>query len=490
MWHRLSSSWSSDRSARPILLLVLVVALSLPGVTTRLYAADEVEAFSFLRSLWFDHDVSFDNEYRHFVDSGAITDPGFQKTFLDFTTETGLRRNFSTIGCALLWSPFYAVADAGVRVARALGSTVEADGYSRPYVAAVCYGSTIYGLLALVLSYLVARRLLRMMGLDARQDAGAAAWAAAAATWAAWLGTPLLFYMYVAPPYTHAVSAFVAAVFVWLWLRVRGRWSAAGCAMLGTTAAVMAMVREQDAFLAIGVVIDIAWTLVRDRRWRVWPWLAGAAAFGLVFLPQALAYLSLNGRIGPSHLVARKMTWTAPHALQVLLSAEHGLFWWTPLAALAAVGLFLMVVRGSRLADPGGRNDARRVGVCLIAMAAAQVYVAGAVESWTVAGAFGQRRFVVLTVLIVAGLGVLAAHARTRAARAAVVAALVLGVWWNIGLMVQFGAGWMDRQHLDLPQNAYNTFVTVPRRLPEIAYRYVFDRQSFYKASQPPGGAR
>ena len=37
-------------------------------------------------------------------------------------------------------------------------------------------------------------------------------------------------------------------------------------------------------------------------------------------------------------------------------------------------------------------------------MVALQVYVGGSVESWTVAGAFGQRRFVALTVLLVIGL--------------------------------------------------------------------------------------
>ena len=51
--------------------------------------------------------------------------------------------------------------------------------------------------------------------------------------------------------------------------------------------------------------------------------------------------------------------------------------------------------------------------------------------------------------------------------RMAVIALLVLGTWWNLGLMAQFGGGLMDRQRLTLADNAYDTFVTVPRRLPE-----------------------
>jgi hypothetical protein len=53
-------------------------------------------------------------------------------------------------------------------------------------------------------------------------------------------------------------------------------------------------------------------------------------------------------------------------------------------------------------------------------------------------------------------------------------------VWWNLGLMAQFGSGMMDRQRLEPMRNTYNTFVTVPRALPGLAKRYLFDRSSFY----------
>jgi hypothetical protein len=56
-------------------------------------------------------------------------------------------------------------------------------------------------------------------------------------------------------------------------------------------------------------------------------------------------------------------------------------------------------------------------------------------------------------------------------------------VWWNIGLIVQFGSGLMSRRHLDLSLNAYHNFVTVPRTLPALTYRYFFDRESFYRGS-------
>jgi hypothetical protein len=488
---------------RPLLVLTLLLAASLPLVTARIYASDEVQYFAYLRSLWFDRDVSFENEYRHFYDAGITRTTGFHETFLERRTEeTGLRVSFATIGSALLWSPFYGVADATVRLRRALGATIAADGYSQPYVAAVAYGSAVYGWLAVVLGWWMARRL-----------AGEAR--ALPAALAIWLGTPLFFYMYVAPPMSHACSAFAVAAFLATWLKVRDGWSVGGCAALGALAALMAMVREQDVFIAIGPGVDWVWSTL--NAWRQRPAASGspdlepasgigeglvrrtiaqsaaaAVAFFVSYAPQLWAYTVLNGYPGPSRLVGRKMTWTAPHALSVLLSPEHGLLFWTPLVALALAGLVGLVVRGTGVQERGSAAaqerggagaDGRRIGICLLLVAASQVYVAGSVESWSVAGAFGQRRFIGLTVVFCIGLAVLWTRARRPAAKAAAAAAIALATWWNLGLAAQFGAGLMDRQRLQLTANAYHTFVTIPARLPDLAYRYVFSRGSFYKGS-------
>ncbi len=519
---------------RQIVLLTVLFVCSLPLVTKRMYASDEVQYYAFLRSLWFDHDVSFDNEFQHYYDNGVVHTKGFHETFLEDTTETGLRKTFGTIGAALLWSPFYAVADAIVHVRRALGDTsVEADGYSPPYIAAVAYGSAVYGWLSLVLSMLIARRVLRAEGSEASEASPSVIFAAALAVW---IGMPLFFYMYIAPPMAHACSAFAVAAFVLTWLRVRTRWRAAGFIALGALAALMAMVREQDLFIALGPALDFAWELWHTARARsgsgsrsgsgtgqsqalalLGRGLLGGVAFGVAYLPQLLSYEALNGYPGPSRLVARKLNWWTPHALGVLISPEHGLLFWTPLVILSLLGLAWLAVRPARdgasdrapQADRATSTDGRRVALCLLVMVVSQVYIAGSVESWTVAGAFGQRRFVGLTALFIVGLaaaltrvwaGVLRrdtpasnvasspdALARGPAPvwRAALVAGVLLCIWWNLGLMAQFGAGLMDRQRLELGRNTYQTFVTIPRRLPELAYRYVFERRSFYQTPAP-----
>ena len=455
-------------------VLVLAFVVSLPAVTPRIYASDEIQYFAFLRSLWFDRDVSFENEYRHFYDAGIARSQNFHETFLERRTETGRRINFGTIGCALLWAPFYAVADGYVVATHAAGQgRFPRDGYSRPYVMAVAYGSALYGLLALVLSARAVRLIARRWPTLATRAVPAAILVG--------IGTPLLFYMYVAPPMSHAASAFAVALFVVTWLRTRETWSAGGCVALGAAAALMAMVREQDAFFAAGPAMDFLHALAtrRDGRTmrRVAAGVGGAAAGALAFTPQVLAYLALNGHVGPSRLVARKMTWTAPHALDVLASPAHGFLVWTPLALAGLVGLAVLL----RRLDVSGRP----IAWSLIVMAALQVYVAGSVESWTVAGAFGQRRFVALTAILTVGLAaVLTAAARRRIGAFALTVGLVAACWWNVGLMAQFGARMMDRQRLEVRSIAYNTFVVMPRALPGLTWRYLFDRASFYESAR------
>jgi hypothetical protein len=454
-------------------ILVLLFVVSLPAVTPRLYASDEFEYYSYLRSLWFDHDLSFENEYRYFYDHGIARGVGFRETFLALSTPTGLRYNFGTIGSAILWSPMYAVADVGVRVARAFGSTVEADGYARPYLAAIAYGSALYGFLAVLLSAHIARRL-----------TGRGTLAAAVV----WFGTPLPFYMYLAPGMAHACSAFAVAVFVAAWLRVRERWSPQGMLALGALAALMTMVREQDAFFVSGVVLDYLWTLMRNWRGvkelpgRAAAIAAGACGFAVAYIPQAMAYEVLNGHLGPARVIADKMHWYTPHAVQVMFSPEHGLFAWTPLALLCVAGLVAWAAND----DAGARTaDTRQVITCLLVMVLAQVYVSGSVDTWTVAGSFGQRRFLGASIAFVVGLSAVLAGATRGWRRTAAATLIVLCAWWNLGLMIQFGAGMMERQQLTLGANAYNTFVRVPMEMPAIAYRYFFKRSSFYKPPRP-----
>jgi hypothetical protein len=97
------------------------------------------------------------------------------------------------------------------------------------------------------------------------------------------------------------------------------------------------------------------------------------------------------------------------------------------------------------------------------------------VLSWHQAGAFGSRRFVASTALFAFGLAALLQSADARRSWAA--ALVVLCVWWNVSLMVQFGLRLMDRQRLEWPEVAINQFTEVPRRLGHTAMLFFTDRE-------------
>ena len=451
----------------PRKLLALVFLLSLPLVTTRLRGADEIEYFSYLRSMAFDRDLEFGNEYAHFhaLDPAGLA--GFKATFLDLREpRTGAHINFAPLGSALLWAPFYALAHAGVLVARAFGAEVPADGFSRPYVAAVCYASALYAFAGLFLLF----ETLRRHGHFPQR----AALLAVLATWAA---SPLLYYTTVAPGFAHANSFFCVALLLCLSLRAFFMRSASvfDWVLCGAAAGLCALVREQDGLFLVLPLLLLA--LILRRRGGLVRVAAAAAAMVLaalvVFIPQLAAYHAINGSYGPSRLVARKMSFGSPHFLAVLVDPAHGFLWWTPLALLAAAGLLALVWK-----------QRAAWALALIAAFFVQVAINGSVLSWTQAGAFGARRFVSTYPLLAFGLAM--AFAELLAGGRRFLAALVLSLftWWNISLMVQFALRIMDRQGLAWPAVAVNQFTAVPPRLVRTAWLFVTDRERLVREAR------
>ena len=446
-------------------VVVLAWLLTLPLVTPKIRGADEIEYFSYLRSMAFDRDLEFGNEYRHFYQRDPEGLAGFSATFLDrLEPQTGRHINFAPLGSALLWSPFYLLAHLGVLAARGAGSAVAADGFSAPYVAAACYASWLYGGLGL----LVIHDALRRFGRVADADAG---WATAALLWA----SPLLYYMTIAPGFSHATSVFAVAALVWTTLSAREASGQARWMAVGAWGGIAALVREQDAlFLAVPLGLVVA-DAARAGKWRAAAWRAAVtvATAVAVFVPQLFVYRALNGAFGPSRLVTRKMTYSSPHFVEVLLDPGHGLFVWAPVLLVAAVALAAVTVR---------RRDAV-AGVLLLALLL-QAWINGSVESWTQAGAFGSRRFVGATVVFAWGLAAVVALLRARVGPVACAAALVLCAWWNVSLMIQFGLRLMDRQGLEWPRVAVNQVTEVPPRAARAAWLFVTDRERLVRETR------
>lgn len=464
---------------RAVLLLIGLYLLTLPLMTHDIRAADEIEYFAYLHSATFDHDLDFLNEYTYFLnrfpdkyacppDSPPPACKKFKETFIDTETPTGLRPNFGPIGTAVLWSPFYAVGHLIALGGHAAGFNVAVDGYSKPYLWAITFGSAFYALAGLLLSYALCRALVGQ---------AAAFWA----TFSIWLGTPVIFYSHLAPGYSHAASLFAVALFLYLWARWRDTLTVSRAIGIGVAGGLIAMIREQDAlFLAVPVVYA-AFGVLGAARGGVWR--AALATIGRVavigiaaivtYLPQLLAYQILNGSPRPNKDVSDKMNIVSPFFWPVMTDPAHALPFWSPIVLVALVGLGLLIRRNPRL------------GLALLVGFLLTWYINGAIKTWTTAGSFGARRFLNCTPIFVVGLACayealfVATRGRSLAWRAIVPVVSLLAICWNVGLIVQFVTLMMDRQRLEWPKVLLNQF-RIPFRLPTIIRQLLTDRSSFY----------
>ncbi len=121
------------------------------------------------------------------------------------------------------------------------------------------------------------------------------------------------------------------------------------------------------------------------------------------------------------------------------------------------------------------RRD-REAALVLALGLAVQVYISGAVDSWTQAGAFGSRRFVATTIIFAVWGGWLYATLEPKLRRIGIAAMTSVLILWNVSLMIQFGLGIMDRQRLVWREVIHNHVYEVPPRLASVFMRYLTAR--------------
>ena len=144
---------------------------------------------------------------------------------------------------------------------------VAADGMSQTYRLAVTLASALYGAIGLFLSYRLARCF-------------AEPFVCFVTILVLWWGTPVAYYMYIAPGMSHAASLFAVAVFFSLGPWVQARPSRLRWAVWGASAGLMALVRLQDLFFAVAALVPAVAMDDRVKRCAAF----GLAAF-LVFPP-------------------------------------------------------------------------------------------------------------------------------------------------------------------------------------------------------------
>jgi Dolichyl-phosphate-mannose-protein mannosyltransferase len=450
-------------------ILLVIFFLSLPLINPWV-RGDGVGYYAFGRSLLIEHDLDFRKDW-------LAANTGFRMSRTDASggilaeqyTSTGHLDNHFSIGPAILWSPFLVAAHVTVRLYDALGGHVAADGYSRPYLIGMAFGTALYGFLSLWISFRLARTYL------------AERWAFLG-TLGIWFASSLPVYMYFNPSWSHAHSAFMVALFVWYWDRTRQSRTTLQWVILGAIAGLMMDVYYPNAILLLLPLLEstaMYWKSIAstELRKRISPLLLNNVVFAGVtfaaFLPTFVSKKIIYG----SYLnfgYGEQWFWDSPALLKVCFSSEHGLFSWTPVTILSVLGLFLLC-----------RHD-RILALYSIYAFAVYVYVIGCYQDWHGLSSFGNRFFVSLTILFVLGLGAffdwIAYSWNEQRARVLAAIATAILILWNLGLVFQWGIHLIPaRGPISWRDAAYNQVAVVPVRVTHALANYLTQRRELMR---------
>lgn len=425
----------------------LTGAVLLARPDRRLVVGDAVHYYVYLRSAVFDRDLHFRNEYVTLYGL-AGSEPGTGWVYEP--TATGHVRNVMPIGPAIVWTPLFLLTTAVVGFARLAGAPVALDGYGRAFQAS----AALSGIAAASAGAWLTCRLVSSIF-----DRRTAIWS----TLAVWTGSSALYYSLVSPAYSHAASMFAAGLFFHVWGTTIGdeRWTR--FVRIGLAAGLAALIRWQDVVFLAAPAVEVAWTTMSADRPRAIARGIGqlavcGAAAAVAFIPQNLAWLTLYGTPFTVPQGGEFMKWTAPALVRVLFSDWHGLFSWTPIAAIGVIGLAIPIV------DPREPASRRVLMFGALTIFMASWYVNAAVADWWAGEAFGARRFV--SCFPIFTLGVAAIARRVPRPAIGVAAACALSVS-NLLLLFQYQL-FMHGQRAPYPGGVYGMTVerfVVPVRM-------------------------
>jgi hypothetical protein len=286
------------------------------------------------------------------------------------------------------------------------------DGYDLPYLNALAAGSisavTAGG-------YLLARSMAGYLTL--RQ--------AAIVVTGAVLTSSIAYYTFVVPGMAHALTFALTCFVVWASREADRAPTLRSWCLLGLSVGLVTLTRWQG--LVVGLLPGaLAVQQLRQRTARP-SWIAGAAGVGLLaFLPQMVVWKLLFGRWLTIPQGSGFVDWSSPHLADVLFSAEHGFFDWTPVMLAGTLGLLLLLPSMPTFAGAS------------VAVLAATAWVNGGVRDWEASDAFAARRFDLAVPFVAWGLAALGRCVTSRLRRRPWTAvAAVLGAFaiWNAGFI-------------------------------------------------------
>lgn len=405
----------SATSLALIILLGLILSTALLKPSWQI-GGDGFGYYAYIRSIIFDRDLDFTNEFQ-FFDSLYQTN-----TIEGWKTPIKKAGNPFAIGSSILWSPF-------VSIGHAIQNTVQTKyyinahlpGFNLPYQISLGLGTWFFTLWGLGLLFTTLSKLFLV---------NKAWWSIIAI-----IGiSPLPFYLIYEPSMSHGLTVFSTSLLFYLtihWWREKQssyRW----LIYIGLSIGLAFLIRWQDlifALLPLSLMINYHIRNKPNYEILAKQLLAIIIPAFIIAVPQLIVWKYLYGSWVTIPQTSGFFDLTSPHWLQFLFSGYHGLFIIHPLLILCLIGLCLAY------------KKQRELTIILLITLILQIYLNAGLSDWYAGGAFGARRMISSLFICALGLTALLTSLKNKAILTVFYLLIILGMIFNGLLMISYARG-------------------------------------------------
>jgi hypothetical protein len=345
------------RSLLIILISIIAISVFIAKPNWQI-GGDGYGYYSYIRSLHFDCDLDFYNEFKMFDDTYEA------QTLKYWATPIGKAGNPFAIGWSIFYAPFFILALILAKLFT-FSNDFALSGFNFPYQLLIGVGTSFYIILGILLLFNTLKRLFSPIS----------AWFSSIFTL---IATPLIFYVVYEPSMSHGLSFFILSALFYKSIEIykKEETNKKDVILLGLITGASFLIRWQNLLFII-LPLAILWLKLAKKR-RILSYLGITL---LTILPQFFAWKHLYG----SFLTIPQGSEFVSHKLELfnfLFSGYHGLFIWNPILFLALIGLILSY-----------KKDKFLFFILFMALLG-QILFNANLSDWFGGGSFGSRRMI------------------------------------------------------------------------------------------------
>lgn len=376
--------------------------------------------WAYTRSIVIDHNLDLRNEGSHMY--SPETNNKLSSIPEKISKNSDIRTDkYYPIGTSLAWIPFFFVAHIFVIFLHLFHLPLVQNGYSDIYQITVGLGNIFLVCTGLTMLFAKLQKYFTKK-------------IALISVLAVGFGTNLIYYGSLDVLTSHASAFFLSTLFLFLWIQTKNTRSKKIYMLFGLLIGFMSTVRTQDtiflAFLLPEAIMHIAKAKKRTKEIKNWTiiGLFTLLGFFLGFLPQIITSKILYGTffLLPYSLGKTGFFLNGFHGLDILLDAEKGFLFYSPLFLVGVLGLLFFYKKEKNL-------PLSSLLVILLTYFTVSVW-----SGWSQGEAFGMRMFISLYPLATFGIAEVTARLSAKLSFKVIFCLIFLFIMQNMIMIANF----------------------------------------------------